>query len=127
MVSQRTPSQNKNRSGVPLLPSPPVVGDALSSLARTPSAWVRSAFRQSALFTPLRPQGFTAQIPASVAFYYFLVVIPGGYLRKPCSARARLAPLGLVLVGFTPHTSGLACLVGALNAKRKKDLKDLLW
>jgi len=51
--------------------------------------------------------------------------IDGGYLRNPCSARAQLAPLGHVLVGSTPHTSGLACLVGALNAKWKKDLKDL--
>jgi len=56
-----------------------------------------------------------------------LHLINGGYLRNPCSARARLAPLGLVLVGSTPHTSELTFLVGALNAKWKKDLKDLLW
>lgn len=110
--------KNKNRSWVPLLPSPPLLGAALSSLACTPSAWVRSASRQSAFSTPLRAQGFTAQIAASVAFSSLFVVISGGYLRKPCSARARLAPFGLLLVGCSPHTSGLACLVGALNAKR---------
>jgi len=65
---RNAPLTKQRAFGVPLLPSPPVIGGALSSLVRSPSAWVRFAFCHFALFTSLRPQGFTAQIAASVSY-----------------------------------------------------------
>jgi len=89
VVSQRTPSQNKKRSGVPLLPSPPVNGDALSSLARPPSAWVPFAFCHFALFTSLRPQCFTAKIAASVSFDFFFTSTTAAI----CATRVQPVPV----------------------------------
>jgi len=119
MVSQRTPHKTKSVRGA-FAPQPscywrrPVLVGSLSLSV--------GSFR----LLSLRPFHFATATGLHCAdsrlsvILIILMFIAGGYLRNPCSARARLAPLGLVLVGSTPHPSGLACLVGALNAKRKK-------